>query len=114
MLSFVGVDGNTYGPYMEGDSDYIPLDDAASLIEEGKATFTPPLPETLTEAVNEIFGTTKNIESSVDTLSTTVDTLSTTVDTLSATLNSLTMLFYITIVLQIIVLVVVVVFGYRK
>lgn len=42
--AFIGVDGETYGPYKAGDTLIVPKEDADRLLAEGKASASPPVP----------------------------------------------------------------------
>ncbi|MEM1515585.1 MAG: ABC transporter substrate-binding protein [Candidatus Bathyarchaeia archaeon] len=103
--TFTGVDGKTYGPYKAGEAMTIPKDDAERLIREGKASYSPPLPPGTLEALTEILKATARIETSTARLDEKLTNLSGTIDALNNNIGSFLPLLYVTIILQIIVVI---------
>mgnify|MGYP000017518146 CR=1 FL=1 len=90
--AFVGTDGNTYGPYVAGDTMVIPKEDADRLVAEDKATYSPPVPPEIPEiasSVSELLGTTSEMETTISEIKATMDTLTSTMDELLAEVRSL-------------------------
>ncbi|MEM1989736.1 MAG: ABC transporter substrate-binding protein [Candidatus Bathyarchaeia archaeon] len=90
--AFTGVDGETYGPYKEGDAMLIPKEDAERLVAEGKATYSPPVPAEIPEiarAVSDLLGRVSRLETSVSTIGADVSALSKKVDDLSGQIASI-------------------------
>jgi ABC-type transport system substrate-binding protein len=108
VASFVGVDNAIYGPFIAGVSASIPLDNAETLVGEGKASFSAPLPGGLLETVEATFTAVSGTQADVSSLSTVVSDLSDTVSDLNATVSSLSSLLYAVLALQIVALLVIV------
>ncbi|MEM2163785.1 MAG: ABC transporter substrate-binding protein [Candidatus Bathyarchaeia archaeon] len=107
--AFTGVDGETYGPYREGDAMLIPKEDAERLVAEGKATYSPPVPAEIPEisgAVSDLLGRVSRLETSVSAVGADVSALSKKVDDLtgqiSSTVTTITAIGAIIIILSII------------
>lgn len=69
VAEFVGADGDTYGPFSEGDYVTIPEDDADRLREAGSASLTPPVPPEIQEAITSIANAVDEVSQSVTEIS---------------------------------------------
>ena len=83
---FIGVDGEKYGPFSEGDYARLPREDAERLIDEGLASYKPPTAPEISELVDKV----STIEAGVASLEETMSELETTISNLSGQLSSLT------------------------
>jgi peptide/nickel transport system substrate-binding protein len=106
---FIGVDGRSYGPYKKGEAISIPREDAERLVEEDKATYTPPLPpelaEVLSRIINDISSLRQNTIASLEGLSSNIRALSDNLSQISSQLANMTM---VTVVEAIVILVLVI------
>ena len=102
ISAFVGVDGETYGPYKSGDAMIIPKEDAERLLKEGLVSISPPIaPEipAMAKAISDLIVKIDKIEKSIgdmmtsltglSDLKTSIAELNTKVASLSDSINSI-------------------------
>lgn len=99
--AFTGIDGKSYGPYKAGDAMLIPKDDADKLVIAGLATYTPPVPAEISEAISALLErisrlevSLKEVSGSISTMRTeltgAISSLSKSIDALSGQVSSIT------------------------
>jgi peptide/nickel transport system substrate-binding protein len=92
IAAFTGVDGKTYGPYEAGDAMLIPMEDAERLVDEGKATYSPPVPAEIgeiAESVSDLHGKVSRLESTLAGISASTADLSSAISNLKASVEAL-------------------------
>lgn len=117
IAAFTGVDGKTYGPYSEGDAMLIPMEDAQRLIDEGKASYSPPVPAEIGEiakSVSELHGKVSGLESTLAGISAATTELEKSVEALSGQMASITTTVAAMGIVTIILVVVAIVMIMRK
>jgi len=101
ISTFTGIDGKSYGPYKAGETMVIPKDDADRLVAAGLATYTPPVPAEISEAISALLERVSRLESTLREVSESISTmrteltnaissLSRPIDALSGQLSSVT------------------------
>jgi len=103
---FRGVDAVWYGPFESGDAARIPADDAEFWIRMGYASYTPPTPTIPTEMIEAIAAGVTNLQTSINSLSQKIEAM--------PDVASLTTLLYVTVGLQVVVLIAVIVVILRR
>lgn len=91
--AFTGVDGKTYGPFEYGDALLIPKEDAERLIEQGLASYSPPVPAEIPEIakrVSDLLEKTSRLETSMRSLEGSVSDLKGSIDALSGQMAGIT------------------------
>jgi len=106
VTEFVGVDGETYGPFTEGEYVTIPTDDADRLLEAGSASLTPPVPPEIEEAITNIANSVDQITESVTELSETVTANSNRIASLESTLYAALSAGIVSIILSVVAIIV--------
>lgn len=100
VAAFTGADGKRYGPFREGEYVRLPKEDAERLIEEGKASYTPPVAPEIKEMAKAV----PTLVSEVSSLSEKVDTLTSKLDALTSQVGALSGMLTGVIALEVIVL----------
>ncbi|MEM2454931.1 MAG: ABC transporter substrate-binding protein [Candidatus Bathyarchaeia archaeon] len=111
VAQFIGEDGNVYGPFKSGDAASIPTNDAKRLVEQGLASYSPPAPTELMEAIYRLEAKLSELKETVNALSKNLDI------TVSSIVGSITSLLYGILAVQVIVLIIVLVVavkGFKK
>ncbi len=100
VAAFTGADGKRYGPFREGEYVRLPKEDAERLIEEGKASYTPPVAPEIKEMAKAV----PTLVSEVSSLSEKVDTLTSKLGALTSQVGALSGMLTGVIALEVIVL----------
>jgi len=111
--AFTGADGKTYGPFTAGSSASIPLSDAETLVENGYASFSPPVSPDISTGLTNLQTSVADLQTAVTNLNTAVTSLEAEITdlktTLTANLSTMQTLLIVTIILEIVSIVVTVV-----
>jgi len=100
VTEFIGADGKKYGPYKKGDFVRLPKEDADRLIGFGLASYTPPLPPELSEAIGKLASDIAATKSTTESLKTSIDELSSSISALGGSIESLKNLLYVVLVVS--------------